>query len=180
MKKKIAIAATLIAMMICNVATARYSDDYRAKNPKRVKVTTDRMSNGRLATKTTYLLFDKKLQSGRLKLSVDKNSASPDLCFLTFSTYGDGEIRPIKQLTYGDGQQTHEIKVFYSDVLHPAVGRFAELAIATVRPEELKKAIVLHADIITIISESSKEWKEWREALDSAEIILNERFVKGK
>ena len=176
MKKKIAFIA-LLALLFCNAAAAKYSDEYKAQYPKRVKVTTEQTSSGQKSQKVTFKLFDRKLQSGRLKLDVEKNSHSPDLCFLTFSTYGDSHINPIKQLTYGDGQQTHEINIFYSDVLHPAVGRFAELAIATVRPEDLQKAVILNAGIITIINESSKEWKEWKAAVDAAAKIIRERWV---
>lgn len=176
MKKIIAIAAALIAALtISNVAAAKYSDEYKAKYPKRVKVTTEQARSGKTFTKTAYKLFDRKLQSGRLKLELEMKTAGPDLCFLTFSTYGDSQINPIKSLSWGDGQQAHDIKIFYSDVLHPAVGRFAELAIATVRPEELQKAIIFNAGPIVIINESSKEWKEWKDAIDAADKIMNKK-----
>ena len=175
MKKKIAIAAVLAALLINNVATANFSDEYKAKYPKRVKITTEQARSGKTYTKTAYKLFDRKLQSGRLKLDLEMNTSGPDLCFLTFSTYGDSRINPIRSLSWGDGQQAYEIKIFHSSVLHPAVGRFAELAIATVRPEKLQKAIIFNAGHIVIINESSKEWKDWKEAINAADKIMNKK-----
>jgi len=175
MKRKFTIVALLFSLLLCSTAAAKYSDEYKAKYPKRVKVTTEQARSGKVYAKTAYKLFDRNLQSGRLKLDLEMNTSGPDLCFLTFSTYGDRQINPIKSLSWGDGQQAHEIKIFYSDVLHPAVGRFAELAIATVRPEKLQKAIIFNAGHIIIINESSKEWKEWKDAIDAADKIMNKK-----
>ena len=82
MKKKIAIAAVLVTLLINNVATANFSDEYKAKYPKRVKITTEQARSGKTYTKTAYKLFDRKLQSGRLKLDLEMNTSGPDLCFL--------------------------------------------------------------------------------------------------
>ena len=175
MKKIIAIVALLISLLLSNVAAAKFSDEYKAKYPRRVKTTTTQMTNGQMHTSTEYKLFKRNLPTGRIKLDVTLSEKGPDICFLTVSTYGDSELNPIRELTWGDGQEAHKIKLFYSDFVRSGFRRYAELAIATVSPAELKKAIVISLDRKAVINESSKYWKEWQEALDTADKLIHDK-----
>lgn len=175
MKKIIAIVTLLVSLLLSNVAAAKFSDEYKAKYPRRVKTTTTQMTNGQMHTSTEYKLFKRNLPTGRIKLDVTLSEKGPDICFLTVSTYGDSELNPIRELTWGDGQEAHKIKLFYSDFVRSGFRRYAELAIATVSPAELKKAIVISLDRKAVINESSKYWKEWQEALDTADRLMHDK-----
>ena len=175
MKKIIAIVTLLVSLLLSNVAAAKFSDEYKAKYPRRVKTTTTQMTNGQMHTSTEYKLFKRNLPTGRIKLDVTLSDKGPDLCFLTVSTYGDSELNPIRELTWGDGQEAHKIQLFYSDFVRGGFRRYAELAIATVSPAELKKAIVISLDRKAVINESSKYWKEWQEALDTADRLMHDK-----
>lgn len=175
MKKIIAIVALLVSLLLSNVAAAKFSDEYKAKYPRRVKTTTTQMTNGQMHTSTEYKLFKRNLPTGRIKLDVTLSDKGPDLCFLTVSTYGDSELNPIRELTWGDGKEAHKIQLFYSDFVRGGFRRYAELAIATVSPAELKKAIVISLNRKAVINESSKYWKEWQEALDTADRLMHDK-----
>ena len=175
MKKIIAIVTLLVSLLLSNVAAAKFSDEYKAKYPRRVKTSTTQMTNGQMHTSTEYKLFKRNLPTGRIKLDVTLSDKGPDICFLTVSTYGDSELNPIRELTWGDGQEAHKIKLFYSDFVRGGFRRYAELAIATVSPAELKKAIVISLDRKAVINESSKYWKEWQEALDTADKLIHDK-----
>ena len=175
MKKIIAIVTLLVSLLLSNVAAAKFSDEYKAKYPQRVKTTTTQMTNGQMHTSTEYKLFKRNLPTGRIKLDVKLSEKGPDLCFLTVSTYGDSELNPIRELTWGDGQEAHKIPLFYSDFVRGGFRRYAELAIATVNPAELKNAIVISLDRKAVINESSKYWKEWQEALDTADRLMHDK-----
>lgn len=175
MKKIIAIVTLLVSLLLSNVAAAKFSDEYKAKYPRRVKTSTTQMTNGQMHTSTEYKLFKRNLPTGRIKLDVTLSDKGPDICFLTVSTYGDSELNPIRELTWGDGQEAHKIKLFYSDFVRSGFRRYAELAIATVSPAELKKAIVISLDRKAVINESSKYWKEWQEALDTADRLMHDK-----
>ena len=174
MKKKLVITPLLICMLASNTAAAKYSDEYKAQYPKRVKVETRQLRSGQTYQKTIFKLFDKKLQAGRLKLDLELDNSGPDICFLTFSTYSGRDFGTIKEMSWGDGKEAHEIKIFFTDAVY-SCGTFADLAIATVRPADLKKAIIISAGITPIISQTSKEWKEWQAAVNAADRLIRER-----
>lgn len=173
MKKKIAFI-TLLALLLCNAAAAKYSDEYKAQYPKRVKVETRQLRSGQTYQKTIFKLFDKKLQTGRLKLDLELDNSGPDICFLTFSTYGSRDFGTIKDMSWGDGKEAHDIKIVSTSAVYSR-GTFADLVIATVQPSKIKNAIVINAGINPIIGQTSKEWKEWQAAVNAADRLIKER-----
>ena len=68
MKKIILIAATLVALLISNVAAAKYSDEYKAQHKRRVEVVTTQLPSGQKYTREIFKLFDRQIPGGKIRL----------------------------------------------------------------------------------------------------------------
>ena len=177
MKKIIAFILTIALFLISNTAFAKFTDEYKAQYPNRVKTTTEQLPSGQWYSKTEYKLFDRGVEHGRLKLILQLNDKGPDLCFLSFRTLGNSSPKTINSLSWGDGEKAHDIKMFFSYLTgagHHCDRSYAALGMAHINPTELKQAIVISANDEVVLNRSHKRWKEWQEALDAAEKILEE------
>ena len=176
MNKVVATTLLAVLLVLCNVADAGFIEDYKAQHPRRVKTTTEQMNSGQYYTKTEFKLFDRNLEAGRLKLSVSLNTKGPDLCFLVFATPGSSSTYVPSTLSWGDGEKAHDIKLFFRYLTRTGHRRYAGLAMAHIRPDELKDAIVISADNDVIMNQTHKRWNEWKEALDTADKLMKDRL----
>ena len=177
MKKIFAFVLTIALVIASNTAFAKFTDEYKAQYPNRVKTTTEQLSSGQWYTKTEYKLFDRGVEHGRLKLILQLNDKGPDLCFLSFRSLGNSSPKTINSLSWGGGEKAHDIKMFFSYLTgagHHCDRSYAALGMAHINPTELKQAIVISANDEVVLNQSHKRWKEWQEALDAAEKILEE------
>ena len=178
MKKLFAIITLLVSLLAANAAYAKFSDDYKAKYPRRVKVETRIEASGKKSTKTLYTLFKHQTSAGWLILQVYDNDGLK-LCSIT---YGETVSTPkdYSHFSWGDGEKIHEIRRLVSFCEREGRGRYHNFMDATVQPSELKKAVVLSTHYNgyfsdPILHSSLKYWKEWMEALDVAEKLIKER-----
>lgn len=177
MKKKIAIAAVLAALLISNVATAKYSDEYKAQHPKNVIVKTSQTKAGKMSTHIQYQVL-KAPKLGGLSLTVHDIDGIKT-CMMAFSYAGD-RWRFYDKLSWGDGTQAHEEKLFLPPSRSSRGGRVVEYIMALANPTEMKTAVVVHAHSARngdelIMNEANKRWPEWKAALDAAEKLMNDR-----
>ncbi len=178
MKKLFTIITLMVALLTPNMADTKFSDEYRAKYPKRVKTSTYQRKNGTISTSTDYYVYKRK--SDGLSLTVcDLNGIK--VCFLRY-TYNGDEWRFYDGLSWGDGKEAHKIRLLseprFDTYRH---GRGAiEMLTAGINPEMLKNAIVLHAHSErhgdeVIMNATHKRWKEWQESVDTAAKLMAER-----
>ncbi len=178
MKKTFAIITLLVALLTSNAADAKFSDEYKAQYPKRVKTQKIITDSGRPATSTRYKLFSRWLEDGLFELAVmDYNGIK--ICTISYGINGTSP-REFVNFTWGDGENVHEIQTLSSESKSINFNRFSDFIDAKVNPNLLKTATVisvhdsyLHSE--HLIYESHKRWKEWKEALNAAEQLMNER-----
>ena len=178
MKKLFAIVTLLATLMVANIADAKFSDEYRTKYPKRVKVEKSIDPNGKPSKMTTYTLFKNEIGAGWLLLQVFDNDGLK-LCSVA---YGETLSTPkdYSHFSWGDGEKKHEIRRLVSYYERKGRDRFHNFMNATIQPSDLKKAVVLSAHYNgyysdPIIHSSHKQWNEFMEALDVAERLIKER-----
>ena len=106
--KRIAILALLCSLFFANIADANFSDEYKAKYPKRVKVETKISPIGQQIKMITYTLFKKEIGAGWLLLQVFDNDGLK-LCSIA---YGETVSTPkdYSYFSWGDGDKKHEIR----------------------------------------------------------------------
>jgi len=180
--KRFAFFILLFCLFFSGIADAKYSDEYRAKYPRRVKVETKLEANGKKATKITYTLFKHSLIGGRpLRLIVRDSGGLIKICSIT---YGDTTESPgtYTAFSWGDGEYAHNLKTFLS--FTDRVGRERYSHFITAQPtgldlKEMKDAIAFSVEgggnISTpLLDKSHKKWKEWQEAVEAAENLMNE------
>ena len=183
MKKLFTIITLMVAIMVSNIADAKFSDEYRAKYPKRVKVTTQLNANGKTIKKVEYKLFNRRIGTGHLQLSVNVSDDIVKLCTITFWRF-DTYPKEYNKICWGDGKEAHdwETQIISYDDFGKHVGYQNVLIAHTFNFECLEKAVVFSAhhfyqdDII--IDKSHKYWDEWIEALKAASKIMSERYSK--
>ena len=175
--KRIAILALLSSLFFANIADARFSDEYRAKYPKRVKVETKISPNGQQVKMMTYTLFTHYISAGWFQMRVYDYDGIK-LCSIT---YGETVSTPkdYSHFSWGDGKEEHEIGRLVSYYEREGRGRYHNFMTATIQPSDLKKAVVLSTHYNGYFSDpilhvSNKYWKEWMEALDIAEKLIKE------
>ena len=174
--KKLFAAVLIMAMAVSSVAFAGYSDEYKAKYPKNVKTKTSQLKSGKMSTTTDYEVFKSKMGGLTLKVS-DLNGIK--VAFLSFGYSGD-YWRFYDGMSWGDGQESHEIKLGMRPTRQAFRGGVAEVIIAGVNPLDLQKAIVIHAhserngDEI-VMNAQHKRWEEWKAAVDSAVKIMQDK-----
>ena len=175
--KRIAFIILLASLFFANIADANFSDDYRAKYPKRVKVETKIRPNGQRAKMITYTLFTRSINAGRLQMRVyDYNGIKE--CTIA---YGETVSTPkdYSHFSWGDGKKEYEIPRLVSYYERDGRNGYHNFMDATISPSDLKKAVVLSTHYNGYFSDpilhiSHKQWKEFQEALDIAEKLLKE------
>ena len=178
MKKIFTVITLMVALMIANMADAKFSDEYKARHPKRVKVQKIITDSGRPATSTRYKLFSRWLADGPFELAIlDYNGIK--ICTICYGINGNSP-REFVNFTWGDGENVHEIQTLSSESKSIGYNRFSDFIDAVVDPKLLKTATVISVHDSNLrseplIYESHKRWKEWKEAIDAAEKIMNER-----
>lgn len=177
MKKIILIATTLAALLISNVAAAKFSDEYKAQHPKNVIVKTGQTKAGKMSTHIQYQVL-KSPKLGGLSLTVH-DIDGVKTCMLAFSYSGD-RWHFYDKFSWGDGKEAHEEKLFLPPTRLVRGGRVTEYIMTLVNPAEMKTAVVVHAHSERngdelIMNEANKRWPEWKAALDAAEKLINER-----
>ena len=177
MKKAFAIITLLVALLTSNAADAKFSDEYKAQYPKRVKTQKIITDSGRPTTSTRYKLFSRWLSDGLFELAVmDYNGIK--VCTICYGINGNSP-REFLNFTWGDGENAHEIQTLSSESKSIGYNRFSDFIDAVVDPKLLKTATVISVHDSNLrseplIYESHKRWKEWKEAIDAAEKIMNE------
>ena len=177
MKKILAIVTLLTALLASNVADAKYSDEYKAQHPSRVKTQKTITASGRAAIFTRYKLFSRWFGDGLLELTVsDCNDIK--ICTICYRVSGHSP-REFVNFTWGDGENVHAIKPISSSCEVIGPNRFSDFIDAEANPKVLKDAKVISVYDSScrsepLIYESHKRWKEWKEAIDAAEKIMNE------
>ena len=185
MKKLFAIITLIATLMAASIADAKFSDEYRAKYPKRVKVETDMFSSGKTYTRTTYKLFKHTINDVTFSIVLTVSDDIIKMCHFSAGTITD---RPagLTRFTWGDGQTSHNIKALMSYTERKGRGRFFNFLSSNVTGAELKEMKNAVAFSIQgpggqwspILYPSHKYWKEWQEAIDAAEKIMNERYKR--
>ncbi len=178
MKKLLTIVSLLATLLAANIADAKFSDDYKAKYPRRVNVEKSINPNGKNSRMITYTLFKHQTSVGWLLMQVFDNDGLK-LCSIA---YGETASTPKDYLhfSWGDGETTHEIRRLVSYYERSGKDQYSNFMNANIQPSDLKKAIVLSTHYNgyfsdTILNSSQKYWKEWMEALDIAEKLIKER-----
>ena len=177
MKKLFTVIALMVFLLAANAADAKFSDEYKAKHPRRVKVETRLEASGKKSTKTLYTLFKHQTSAGWLLMQVYDNDGLK-LCSIA---YGETVSTPkdYSHFSWGDGEKVHEIPRLVSYYERDGRG-YHNFMNATIQPSELKKAVILSTHYNgyfsdPILHSSLKYWKEWMEALDAADKLIKER-----
>lgn len=177
MKRIFTIVALLAALLTSASADAKFSDEYKAQHPGRVKTQNTITASGRTAMSTRYKLFSRWFGDGLLELAVfDINGIK--ICTICYRISGHSP-REFVNFTWGDGENVHEIKPISSSCEVIGYNRFSDFIDAETNPKVLKAAKVIsvydsssHSE--PLIYESHKRWKEWKEAIDAADKLMNE------
>ncbi len=186
MKKLFAIVILLTALMASNAADAKFSDEYRAKYPKRVKVATSQLPSGKMYSTVTYTLFKHKIAAEKqLQLVVRVSDDIVKICSISFGDFSDNPIR-YTCFSWGDGKKKHELKTLLSFSERQRWRRYNNFITAQITGadlEEMKKAVIFsvgggRAYSTPLLTTSHKSWKEWQEAVDAAAKIMNERYKR--
>ena len=169
-------AVSVIVMTMPGIAEAKFSDEYKAKYPKNVKTTTSQLKSGKISTTTNYEVF--KSKSGGLSLRVSDLSGIK-VAFLTFG-YAGNTWRFYDGMSWGDGKESHDIKLGMKPTRQVFRGGVSEVLAAGINPLDLQKAIVIHAHSErngdeVVMNASHKRWKEWQEAVDAAVKLMQEK-----
>ena len=182
MKKLFAVATLLATLMASNIADAKFSDEYKAKYPKRVKVTTEVASSGRKYTRITYKLFSRSIDGIPFKMVF---TTSDDIIKFCDLVYGSVTSRPygFTGFSWGDGKNRHDIgkRFAYTDRWgRDKYFNFISSGINRSELAEMKNAIILSvhgggSPTKKLLDKSDKHWKEWEEALNAAIELMNER-----
>jgi hypothetical protein len=80
--KRTTIIILLCTLFFANIADAKFSDEYKAKYPKKVKTSTYQRKNGTFSTSTDYYLFKRK-SDGLSLIVCDLNGIK--VCFLRYT-----------------------------------------------------------------------------------------------
>ena len=182
--RKIFPIVLMISLLIPSIVNAKFSDEYRAKYPRRVKVTTSLQPSGKKLTTVVYTLFKHTLINGRPLQLIVRDRDGIKICSIS---YGDTTSHPAhyEAFTWGDGEHEHNLKTFLSFTDRAGHGRYSHFI--TTQPtgadlENMKDAVVFSVtgggSISTpILDKSHKRWDEWQEAVDAAAKIMNERYI---
>ncbi len=181
--KRTAIIVLLCSLFFVNIADAKFSDEYKAKYPRRVKVETDMFSSGKIFTRTTYNLFNHTIKDITFSIVVTVSDDIIKICHFSAGTITE---RPasLTRFVWGDGKNSHNIKTLMSYTERQGRETFFSFLSSNVMGADLKEMKNAVAFSIQgpggqwspILYPTHKYWKEWLEAIDAAEKIMNERY----
>ena len=182
MKKLFAIVTLLATLMAANIADAKFSDDYRAKYPKRVKVETKLEASGKRSTKTTYTLFKYHFNGSPYKLVLTDYGGSIKFCHLIYGTTTNSPVG-FTTFSWGDGVSTYELRPFLVFTEHRSRGSYFHYVSVSLDRHDLssmERSVTLNlygggAISTVLLDKSQKKWKEWEEALQAAERLMIEK-----
>lgn len=183
MKKLFTVIALMVSLLAANAADAKFSDEYKAKYPRRVKVETRLEASGKESTKTIYTLFKHNLPDGSpLQLIVRDSGGMIKICSIS---YGNITSRPktYTDFSWGDGEKSHVLKRFIAYSERLGRERFSNFITAQITGSDLKamkNAVVFSVEgggsfSTPLLSPSSKKWKEWQDAVNAAAELMTER-----
>lgn len=178
MKKLFAVIALMTSLLATNAVDAKFSDEYKAKYPKRVKITKTISATGAPVVSTRYKLFNRWLNDGPFELAImDYNGIK--ICTICYGT-NSSNPREFTHFTWGDGNNAYEIQLLSGYCKSIGPDRYSDFIDAMVEPTALKNAVVISVHDISlrsepIIYESHKRWKEWQNAIAAAEKIMNDK-----
>ena len=183
MKKLFAIVTLLATLMAANIADAKFSDEYRAKYPKRVKVVTKMQTSGQIVTDVTYNLFKHTYKDITYSIVLTVSDDIVKICLFSAGTLTDHPEK-LANFAWGDGKNSHILKNCMSFTDRKGHRKFFNFLSANVMGadlKEMKNAVAFSiqgpgAPREPILYPSHKHWKEWKEAIDAAEKIMNERY----
>ncbi len=183
MKKIFTIVTLMVALMAANIADAKFSDEYQAKYPRRVKVTTSQLPSGRMQTTVTYTLFKHTLAfENPFQLVVRDSGGLIKICSISFGNI-TSYPREYSCFSWGDGKERHKLDtlISYSERLRrDKFSNFITTHITKSELEEMKNAIIFSVEgggtySTPLLTTSHKRWKEWQEAVDAAAKLMAER-----
>ena len=141
--KRIAIIMLLCCLFFDSIADAKFSDEYKAKYPKRVKTENSINPNGKQSKMITYTLFKHQINAGLLLMQVFDNDGLK-LCAIA---YGETVSTPKDYIyfSWGDGEKEHKISRLVSYYEREGRNGYHNFMNVTIQPSDLKKAVVLSA-----------------------------------
>lgn len=179
--KRFAILILLCCLFFANIADAKFSDEYRAKYPRRVKVETKFEDTGRKSTKVTYTLFKCRLNGSPCKLVLTEYDGFIRFCHLIYGTSTNSPVG-FSTFSWGDGTSVYELKPFivFSERWH--YGGYFHYVSSSINRHDLdsmERSIILSLHgggsvSTTLLTKSHKKWKEWEEARQAAAKLLSE------
>jgi len=182
MKKLFTVIVLMVSLLAANAADAKFSDEYKARHPGRVKVKTSLEASGKKSTLTKYQLFERRTANGNLSLTI-WDTGYFKFCYIAFSSFSGSPVR-FTNFAWGDGEKAHDIKTDFSYVEKFRRGgdfhRVAYTKLFTKDIADLKQAVILSirgggSNSTPLLYTSHKRWKEWQDALVAAEKFLNEK-----
>lgn len=181
--KRFAILTLLCCLFFANIADAKFSDEYRAKYPGRVKVTKRMDASGKNSTMTTYKLFKHRVNDVDFDITLRDFGGLIKFCTLNCGTL-TGRPAGLTNYAWGDGEKAHELtwhKIAYIDRFRSGTFfNYLSVEVTKVDLEDMKKAVAFSvqgpgAPNKPILYSSHKRWKDWLEAIEAAEKIMSER-----
>ena len=170
------ISSVLSFLLLPNTVTAEYVDEYVAKHPRRVKITTSQDAKGQYSSEALFKLFEHNVGGYRLKLDFLCSAKGPDLITLHCSTFGGRFTPAITELSCGDGENKHVLDTgsvgMHFPLGHHSYGTFR---FSHIKPEEFDNAIVVSANNTVVINNEHKLWPEFMQALADAGKLYEER-----
>ena len=180
--KRLATLILLCCLFSSNIADAKFSDEYRAMYPRRVKVETKLEANGQKSTRTTYTLFKYHYNGSPYKLVFTDCDGFLKFCHLIYGTTTNSSAGFIT-FSWGDGASVFELKPFlvYTERRYP--GSYFHYVSAGIDHHDLDSmersvTLSLHGGgtvSTVLLDKSHKKWKEWQEALKAAQELMAEK-----
>ena len=182
MNKLFAMITLVATLMAANIADAKFSDEYRAKYPRRVKVVTDTLSSGQKSVRTTYTLFKSSVNNRPFKMVLTDCNGFLKFCHLIYGVTNNSPAG-FTTISWGDGTSVFYLKPVMAYTERRGRGEYFHYVSAKADRHDLdsmERAVILNVhgggSIATpILDQSHKKWKDWLEAIDAAEKIMNER-----
>ena len=183
--KRFAMLVLIFTLLLSAVAEAKFSDGYKAKYPRRVKVETVMNGSGKQVTDVTYKLFKHTIQGHPFQIML---YVSDDIIKICSFSAGHSSNLPesLAEFTWGDGTKEHHIKK--SLAFTERRGRndyfsFLSSDFGAAELEEMKAAVSFSlcgsgGFREPMLYKGHKYWDEFMEAIDAAAKIMSERYTK--
>lgn len=180
--KRTSIIILLCLLFFANIADAKFSDEYKARYPRRVKVETKLEASGHKSTWTTYTLFKYHYNGSPYKLVLTDCNGFTKYCHLIYGTTTNSPVGFIT-FSWGDGTSVFELKplLVFSERRYPGCWfHYVSASINRHDLDSMERAIVLSlhggGTVSTVLlHKSHKKWKEWEDALNAAAKLMQEK-----